>query len=174
MAIRWNDRSCDPLPVLPGHRVAVEILIDAAAESAVMAHLRGCDVEQGGLLIGRAWRGEVRDAPGPVVRVQLTQAVAAQDATGSAFALRMETAVWSAARARLQPGELIVGWYHSHPGLGAFFSQTDRQTQRAVFHHEYSLGWVVDPVLGEEALFLGPDCTPVTRQPPVMGQTESC
>jgi proteasome lid subunit RPN8/RPN11 len=76
----------------------------------------------------------------------------------------METPVWSAARAALEPGELIVGWYHSHPGLTAFFSPIDRQTQRAFFHHEYSLGWVIDPLAGDEALFLGPECIPVARQ----------
>jgi proteasome lid subunit RPN8/RPN11 len=56
----------------------------------------------------------------------------------------------------LQPGEVVVGWFHSHPDLGAFFSGTDRRTQAGFFHHPFSLGWVVDPVRGEQAWFCGP------------------
>lgn len=163
MTIRWTNAAPEPLPVLLGWDGPLEIVIDAGVESGVMAHLRARAVEQGGLLIGRAWRGATAEAPGPVVRVQVTRAMPAADATGNAFALRMETSVWSAARDALQAGELIVGWYHSHPGLSAFFSATDRQTQAAFFRHDYSLGWVIDPVGGGEALFLGPDCVPVTR-----------
>ncbi len=163
MAIRWTDAAPDPLPVLPGSDGALAVGIDPVVEAAVMAHLRALDVEQGGLLIGRAWRGGSEESPGALTRVQVTRAIPAGDASGSAFALRMETSVWSAARGLLQPGELIVGWYHSHPGLTAFFSEVNRQTQRAFFAHEYSLGWVIDPLNGEEALFLGPECQPVAR-----------
>jgi proteasome lid subunit RPN8/RPN11 len=54
----------------------------------------------------------------------------------------------------------VVGWYHSHPGLGAFFSHTDRRTQQAFFAHAYSVGWVVDPLRGESAWFVGPRSLP--------------
>lgn len=164
MAIRWtNVATPDPLPVLPGRDGLLDIVIDPAAESDVQAHLAAQAVEQGGLLIGRAWRAGTGTRPGSVTRVHVTRAVAAGEAHGDGFSLRMESSVWSAAREALQPGDLIVGWYHSHPGLTAFFSDTDRQTQGAFFHHEYSLGWVIDPLSGDEALFLGPDCRPVGR-----------
>ncbi len=164
MAIRWTDHAPDPLPLLPGAEGPPQIEIAAAVEAVVLAHLRAHEVEQGGLLIGRAWRGGSHEAPSAVVRVQARGGGPPPQADGSAFALRMETSVWSAARALLAPGELIVGWYHSHPGLGAFFSATDRQTQAAFFRNAYSLGWVIDPVSGEEALFLGPECVPVLRR----------
>ena len=32
---------------------------------------------------------------------------------------------------------------------------------RAFFNHPYSVGWVIDPLRGDEALFLGADCLPV-------------
>ena len=63
--------------------------------------------------------------------------------------------MWDRARQALRPLELIVGWYHSHPGLGAFFSATDRRTQAAFFPHPYSVGWVIDPELDDEAFFVG-------------------
>jgi proteasome lid subunit RPN8/RPN11 len=164
MAIRWtNVATPDRLPVLPERDGLLDIVIDPAVENDVQAHLAAQAVEQGGLLIGRAWWCGTAERPGAVTRVHVTRAVAADESIGSAISLRMETAVWSAARDALQPGELIVGWYHSHPGLTAFFSDTDRQTQRAFFNHDYSVGWVIDPLTGDEALFLGPDCLPVAR-----------
>jgi proteasome lid subunit RPN8/RPN11 len=107
--------------------------------------------EQGGLLLGCAWSG--RD--GRVTLVQVRAAVPSSNAQGSALSLSMPTAVWDSARAELQDGETVVGWYHSHPGIGAFFSSTDRNTQAAFFNHRHSLGWVIDPVRREQAWFAG-------------------
>jgi len=41
--------------------------------------------------------------------------------------------------------------------LGAFFSGTDRSTQRAFFSHPYSVGWVIDPQRNDEKVFVGGD-----------------
>jgi proteasome lid subunit RPN8/RPN11 len=168
MAIRWTDATpAMQLPNLP-HASArqqdapVDVWIAAAVDERVMAHLRARDVEQGGLLIGRAFANAETAA---LAHVQVLKCAPADDAHGTAFSLRMGTAVWQAAQSLVLPGEMIVGWYHSHPGLSAFFSDTDRQTQRAFFNNPYSVGWVVDPVTREEALFLGADCTPVQRGP---------
>jgi proteasome lid subunit RPN8/RPN11 len=51
----------------------------------------------------------------------------------------------------------VVGWYHSHPNLGVFFSGTDRKTQRDFFNQSHSLGLVVDPIRLQEKWFIGPD-----------------
>ncbi len=168
MVIRWTDATpALQLPQLPrDERLPVpgvaDVWIHPAAEQAVLAHLRGRDVEQGGLLVGQAF---AHPSTGQVAHVRVTASAAAEASEGTAFSLRMGTEIWRAAQSLLAPGLLIVGWYHSHPGLTAFFSDTDRQTQRAFFHHPYSVGWVIDPLRGEEALFLGADCKPVERGP---------
>ena len=70
----------------------------------------------------------------------------------------MDTAVWAHARqACSDNNEVVIGWYHSHPNLGAFFSGTDRYTQRHFFQHEHCLGLVVDPIRHDEKWFVGPD-----------------
>jgi hypothetical protein len=81
--------------------------------------------------------------------------VAGLDDVATSTSLRLHTGVWDAARAALQPGEVVVGWFHSHPGIGAFFSGTDRRTQAGFFHHPFSLGWVIDPQRREQAWFVG-------------------
>ena len=48
---------------------------------------------------------------------------------------------------RIDSGEVIVGWAHTHPGLGLFFSSTDIQTQKWYQRmHPMSFGLVLDPV----------------------------
>jgi proteasome lid subunit RPN8/RPN11 len=142
------------------------IVVDEAAADAVLHHLAARGEEQGGLLLGEVYAEDCAAHGSRVVHV--TQAVAATDFAGTGVSLRMESGVWEAARTRLGPDELVVGWYHSHPGLGAFFSDTDRRTQRAFFPHAYSVGWVVDPQGGESAWFVGPQSRPpacVVRAP---------
>ena len=154
--------SAAPSPSTPATGGDVDVWIAPAADQQVLAHLRRRDVEQGGLLVGRAFGDP---ATGQLAHVRITGCAPADDAEGTAFSLRMGTRVWQAAQALLAPEDLIVGWYHSHPGLTAFFSDTDRQTQRAFFSNPYSIGWVIDPTDGDEALFLGGDCKPVQRGP---------
>lgn len=131
------------------------VVVAAAARARVMRHLATSHCEQGGLLIGEVFAHDgTRTAP-DVALVHVALAVASVDYSSSGVALRMESDVWEQARPALSGGRTVVGWYHSHPGLGAFFSETDRRTQRAFFAHAYSLGWVVDPLLREERWFLG-------------------
>jgi hypothetical protein len=136
------------------------IVVDAAGRAEVEQHLAGNSDEQGGLLVGEAFtRGD-----GAIAAVFVRAGVAALDFASSGVSLRMEAGVWTRAREALRAGELIVGWYHSHPGLGAFFSATDRRTQRAFFPHFFSVGWVRDPLGGEECWFIGAASEPVPAQ----------
>jgi len=50
---------------------------------------------------------------------------------------------------------MIVGWYHSHPNLGVFFSGIDRATQSAFFNYPYALGLVIDPIRRQRKCFFG-------------------
>jgi proteasome lid subunit RPN8/RPN11 len=140
------------------------IAVDAAAADDVLRHLGSHDEERGGLLLGEVYAEGASVGGSRVVHV--TQAVAATDFASSGVSLRMASGVWEEARSRLRAAEMVVGWYHSHPGLGAFFSHTDRRTQRGFFPHAYSVGWVIDPRGGESAWFVGPDSVPPGRVVP--------
>jgi proteasome lid subunit RPN8/RPN11 len=129
------------------------VIVTDEVREAVLRHLRGSQDEQGGLLLGEVFTAD--DSVAASRAVVVSQAVPALDFASSGISLRMEAAVWDRARLALGPLELIVGWYHSHPGLGAFFSATDRRTQAAFFPHPYSVGWVIDPELDDEAFFVG-------------------
>ncbi|CDJ61250.1 26S proteasome non-ATPase subunit, putative [Eimeria maxima] len=43
--------------------------------------------------------------------------------------------------------EMVVGWYHSHPGFGCWFSGTDVNTQQSFEQlNQRAVGVVVDPI----------------------------
>jgi proteasome lid subunit RPN8/RPN11 len=48
----------------------------------------------------------------------------------------------------------IVGWFHTHPGLGVFYSADDVIVHSAAFVMPWHVGLVIDP-LREEAAFFG-------------------
>jgi hypothetical protein len=138
------------------------ILCSDACRETIVAHLGDVLVERGGLLIGSAWSHAPEDPDAPLAVLCVEQAVPALNAVASGTSLRMDTELWGRGQAlAAERGDIIVGWYHSHPDLGAFFSFIDRRTQAAVFRHPYSLGLVIDPIRGEERWFLGPRCREV-------------
>ncbi len=174
--MKWTDQSPDTiLPALPAAQASqprgrilcqtrsappdgAEVVIDAQVHTQVLAQLRGSRRELGGLLIGQAFSASGQTDQ--VTRVAVSAAVPADDSSGNGYSLRMEASVWSAANRliSLHPTQSavlkIVGWYHSHPGLGAFFSGTDRATQAAFFNQAYSVGWVIGPSDGTHACFI--------------------
>lgn len=141
-----------------------QVSVERGCREGIDAHLRSRRTELGGLLIGRAFMPNA-DLPadwGCVVLVQ--DFVPSEECRTTGVSLAMGTEVWDRARERL--GEcMVVGWYHSHPSLGAFFSGTDRWTQRHFFNRPYSIGLVIDPIRGEEAWFVGPEATPLPGRP---------
>lgn len=135
------------------------VLVSAQCRAGVLAHLGSEGFEQGGLLLGRVFAPDGDPSRPEVVCVE--GHVPASVFSGTGISLRMGTAVWEAAQRQCAAGQSVVGWYHSHPGLGAFFSGTDRQTQAAFFANAFDVGWVIDPLRGEERMFLGPGCEEV-------------
>jgi proteasome lid subunit RPN8/RPN11 len=150
---------CNPAPV-------VEVTPNARAQA--LTHLQHRSVEQGGLLIGRAWSNPSSKS---IARVEILEAIASIDSNGTEYSLKMSVQVWTDAHDRIAQlanayantpalsNLRIVGWFHSHPNLGAFFSSTDRATQAAFFNQPYSVGWVIDPFTNDasrhQAFFIG-------------------
>jgi proteasome lid subunit RPN8/RPN11 len=56
-------------------------------------------------------------------------------------------------RARRYPDLQIVGWFHTHPDLGVFYSADDVVVHSAAFVMPWHVGLVLDPVRGEGCFF---------------------
>ncbi len=110
-------------------------------------------MERGGALAGR-----YAISPGGQRFVVVTDALAAPAAPASWSHIEIRAEDWQDIYRRLAttPNRRLLGWYHSHPGLGVRMSRIDRDTQRRMFGADWQLGLVVDPWSGAARFHLGP------------------
>ena len=140
---------------LPPTRHDPVVTFRRSAWEALHRHAAGSAVEVGGVLVGRVFA----DPADGRLLVDVEAALPAAGALGTPTYFRFTPEAWDAisrAREALHPDRLTVGWYHSHPGLGVFYSGTDRAAQAAFFDRPWSVGLVVDPWQDAHALFVGP------------------
>ncbi|MBZ9963732.1 Mov34/MPN/PAD-1 family protein [Mesorhizobium sp. BR1-1-2] len=139
------------LQLIAGESTALRVVVSSTVMGGIYTHLSQQNIEMGGLLVGRVFKDD------DTFRVVLVEAfVPSSEFRGTGVSLRMGTSLWDEARIAQTSGQSVIGWYHSHPNLGAFFSGTDRRTQAAFFTQAHSLGLVVDPIRAEEMWFSGP------------------
>ena len=140
---------------------AAPIYILEPVAIAVDAHVRDQERRGGealGLLVGD-WALDGEGAPYTVALESTTGPLAS-----TPFSVRFTPeGLAQVVRRRGQHGHvggqlLVVGWYHSHLGIGCFMSDVDLRTQRAGFPHAHQHALVVDPRAGTAAAFSnGPD-----------------
>ena len=131
----------------------ISVYLAKDADRAIEVHLESEPLELGGLLIGRVFNALSTASSNYPWITLIEKTLPSHDYRNSSISLRMGTEVWNRASDCLQNGLMVVGWYHSHPNLGVFFSGTDRATQSAFFNHPYSLGLVIDPIRRERKCF---------------------
>jgi proteasome lid subunit RPN8/RPN11 len=131
------------------------IFIRKTVHDQIRTHLkRDVRVELGGLLFGRAYFDESLDSYLILVEVALP-AIGAQELPHS---LTYTPEAWHRLTPQMQqldPGDTLIGSYHSHPGMGVFLSGTDLNTQADVFIHDWQIALVMDPVADETGFFAG-------------------
>lgn len=125
-------------------------------------HAASDRMEVAGVL--RGWVGSDREGS-TLVFVEDAIPARGVETSGSHVSFNEET--WNAisrASSSVESADVLVGWYHTHPGLSAFFSGTDRTTQRDVFRESWQIGVVLDPQTGDLAVFSGPESTMLDRR----------
>jgi len=117
----------------------------------MLAHTqRHVDAEVGGILLGQIFRSDKG------VVTLLTEAVAAARTEAGLGHVTFSHETWAELYQYLEslaPDADIVGWYHTHPGFGVFFSSQDRFIQENFFSGPGQVGIVVDPVANSIMLF---------------------
>ena len=131
------------------------VVLQHAAWVDLRLHLAtNLQVEQGGVLIGRAFADTVHGG----WLVVVDEAVPAEGAEETPVSVEWTPKSWEKILPRLKQlpvDATIVGSYHSHPGHGVYLSETDLETQRGLFPEPWQLALVVDPVRDEGGVFLG-------------------
>lgn len=131
------------------HADAPKIMIYESVLDEVLAY---SDAEQqrerGGFLLG-----QVDEEAG---RVVVTGFVPAEHTREQAAHLTFTHDTWAHLRREVvarYAGSRVLGWHHTHPGLGVFLSEYDRFIHRHFFDAAWQLAMVVDPRRGEFAFF---------------------
>jgi proteasome lid subunit RPN8/RPN11 len=97
--------------------------------------------EQGGFLVG----GLHVDRE---LYVEVRGFLPATDTQSRATSLTFTHATWAAMSRQVEqefPGELVLGWAHTHPGLGVFLSNYDLFIHRHFFSQPWQIALVADP-----------------------------
>ncbi len=113
---------------------------------------QGSDKEVGGLLIGNLWNKNSN------YLYYICDFTFSEKMESSYFYLIMKQDLWSKANQIIEGTSLLIaGWFHTHPNMGAFYSQTDRKTQKNFFNFDYSLGLVFDPYREDYKIYISPE-----------------
>lgn len=136
----------------PAEREAIRIIVRPEALAEIEEHSDSQTAsELGGVLLGRAYEHDDHTF------VEVEAALPALSEDRGPFHFTFNADVWSAInreREASYPGLQIVGWFHTHPGLGVFFSADDVVVHTAAFVMPWHIALVVDP-LRDEAGFFG-------------------
>lgn len=130
------------------------VFIQQAAYKAMHAHARS-DLrrECTGLMVGQVFHDPEQKLPFVII-----EQIFAINATAQSSAhVHVDADRFAQARSvieRQYPGNVIVGWYHTHPNLGIFLSGTDRQVTEGLFNASWHIATVIDPVRNDEGSFV--------------------
>jgi|GEM_PF-5998840 len=141
--------SPEPLTVYMHNRAKRTVLLHA---------LQTPNVEVGGAILGGVYTYQMDGHAKSYTYVEITHAVRGDFTVGSSVRLTFTPDTWSqiiTTAEREFPGELIVGWYHTHPGHGVFLSEHDKFIQNSFFAHNNLLALVVDHINGCAGFFVG-------------------
>lgn len=130
---RKGETAQDPLDVYL-HLRALENILDT-----VEPHDRQ---EAGGLLAGEA--GQDEEGRYLLVHRALPASRARRERISLTFTPETWEELW-AAHDRECPDLAIIGWYHTHPGLGVFLSAPDQFIHRHFFTADHQIALVFDP-----------------------------
>jgi proteasome lid subunit RPN8/RPN11 len=129
----------------------VSVIVGQQALKQILAHGRSdLHSEVGGALLGTAYRHEAR------VYVTVEAALPAVSHDHGPIHFKFTADSWAQLhqdKASTYPQLEIVGWFHTHPDLGVFYSADDVVVHSAAFTLPWHVGLVFDPVRNEASLF---------------------
>lgn len=134
VVVPYDSPDEDPMPVF----ISEEVM------KAIERHsLSDKEREIGGVLLG----GFYRNDDGSFVEV--TDFIEAERAKATDISLTFTHEAWERIHERIAlrgDGIQIVGWYHSHPGLGVFMSKEDEFIHSSYFSDPWHVAIVHDPI----------------------------
>jgi proteasome lid subunit RPN8/RPN11 len=135
-------------------RPAVQVFLTQRAFVRICAHA-GSDLqnEVGGWLAGKTYLDRETGDPFIVINTVLPAEFTLQ---GSAFLTFTQDSLVTlhATLAQDYPDEILLGWFHTHPRMGVFFSEWDRWLHENFFPEKWQVGLVIEPFSASGGFFL--------------------
>jgi proteasome lid subunit RPN8/RPN11 len=128
---------------------AVVVIHEAVLEAILDFSEQDVSRERGGFLLGQV----LGEQPQYAVVRHFHPALEAQGNTAS---LTFTHESWAALTREIEahfPAESLLGWQHTHPGLGVFLSGYDLFIQKNFFAEKWQIALVVDPRQQEFGFF---------------------
>lgn len=129
----------------------VSVFLSQLALKQIATHsYSNVESEVGGVLLGRAYHY------GTDIYLDVRAAIPAVTADHGPVHFTFTADAWAQLhedRARRYPELDIVGWFHTHPDLGVFYSSDDVVVHSAAFTMPWHVGMVIDPLRKETAFF---------------------
>jgi proteasome lid subunit RPN8/RPN11 len=135
----------------------------AEAYDAMMAHAgTTSEVEICGVLIGKV----ARDERGPFLLIR--SVIEGENANNYGAQVTFTQQTWThinQVKDREYPTDLIIGWYHTHPGFGVFLSAMDTFIQENFFNGPHMVAMVIETKQKKIGCFAWKDgkCTALSR-----------
>ncbi|MFK7805600.1 MAG: Mov34/MPN/PAD-1 family protein [Anaerolineae bacterium] len=150
----FNPPPLTEIACLHGKRPASNEVVVMMRQDALLqvdAHGRSnMEVELGGLLLGNVYQHEDRQF------VDVEAAIEVKSDRNGPVHFTFTADAWAAAhheRETIYPHLKIIGWFHTHPDLGVFYSGDDVVVHTTAFSLPWHVGLVLDPVRNTAALF---------------------
>lgn len=108
--------------------------------------------ESGGFLLGNRYQCPNTNRKYIIV----DQFMKADYTEGTKVSLTFKTESWAQLKDKLDGkyrGKELIGWYHSHPGMGIFLSNYDLDIHKNRFAKEWQVALVLDPIKHEGGFF---------------------
>ena len=130
----------------------MRVHVAQVVKSQIVVWARQEGQEIGGILLGRVQRsGELVRS----VRVEAALLAEGAESVGSSIRFTPELLDDLTNRAKVEhPAFQVVGWFHTHNGLGAFFSSYDTLVHKEYFPLPWQIALVSDPELGNEGIYV--------------------
>lgn len=135
----------------------MNVFMHEMAEEHLKEHLTiDSYTETGGVLVGQAYFCQKTNS----YYTEIVGSIPAINTVGNRVHFEFTPESWKEIykiRERDFPENIIVGWYHSHPGHGIFLSGTDLTTQRSCYNQIWQIAVVYDPINRQIGFFYGAD-----------------
>jgi proteasome lid subunit RPN8/RPN11 len=129
----------------------VVIILSQLALRQIAAHsTSNLDCEVGGAMLGRAFRSNGQTF------VEVRAAIPALNDDHGPVHFTFTADAWAQLqkdRSESYPDLNIVGWFHTHPDLGVFYSSDDVVVHSAAFTLPWHIGMVIDPIRKEAGFY---------------------